>query len=288
MSLNTFYYSRYHFIIDLLPAQKIDHLKKGIENHGSVLVYGFKYKFHNTSDMVVDGERIIMGSLVKYDPAAPSQVVDEATGKITNTVSPNKVLAISHFVIHTKTSQIAFTTVPNFISKTTFTDVFSKLITLNNSYPTPNKIKVISMSPINFEYSFVEKVEAIKKIKRITITIVPSNPHFGEHWEKIDKDLKDRNISLYKEFQQNKTDKGIEIDEETKAKFLMSEDGYGDSIVEGENELGNPVTVSTQQKDRQESLPIEMNERTSPAVIARRLLVKFLSIGQRAKDDDKS
>lgn len=285
MASITFYFSRYHFNIELNTEQKLAHLIKGLENRASVVSYNFKYKISDIETISEDGQKYIVGTLVKYSPLASNESIDEETGEIIETESKNKVIAKAKFIIHPASSQIIHSAIVNHISNSTFADIFSKLFTINNGYD--DKKKIISISAINTEYSFVEQVKLLKKIKRIDITVVPSNPHYSEEWESIDKDLKERNISLYRETQESKSNKGIVIDDETNAKFLMTEDGYGNSTVLGENEFGNLNTISTKQKDRQERLPVDVDDKTKSGNLLKKFISKILSISGRAKDNNE-
>lgn len=282
MALVNFFFSRYHFEIELAQEDKYQTLLDGLSNKGSVISYNFKYKFSTPEIIEEDGVTAIVGTLVKYSPLGTNETIDEETGEIVEQINSNQVVAKAKFLIHPTSSQIVYASVTNHISKKTFKDIFIKLVSVNNGHEP--KDSIISISEINKEYSFVEKVKAVKKIKKISISVVPSNPHFSERWEKIDERLKQLRIDVYRETQQSNSNEGIIIDEETEALFLMAEDGYGNSVVQGENEFGNRVTLSTSQRDRQESQTLDIQENIAPKNLLRKLLEKIKSIGGRARE----
>lgn len=105
--------------------------------------------------------------------------------------------------------------------------------------------------------------------------VAPSNPHFGR-WEKIDKKIKEQNLTSYREIQENKKkDQSIKIDEETEDKFYMAEDGYGNGTVVGEVN-GEETTVSTAEKGRHIKKQIPSDVSTNED-----LLVQFFDITQQ-------
>eukprot|EP01012_Entosiphon_sulcatum_P037428 TRINITY_DN4801_c0_g2_i1.p1 TRINITY_DN4801_c0_g2~~TRINITY_DN4801_c0_g2_i1.p1 ORF type:complete len:277 (-),score=35.69 TRINITY_DN4801_c0_g2_i1:772-1602(-) len=239
-------FSRFHLTQQIEQAQKNKYLKTGLLTKATVELRKFRYKFFDVTDALFRDENYLIGSLVKYDPDAVDETVDETGEKITKVQNANKAIAKVNFILHPTSSLLIFQDGGSLLSVNTFYEVFIKLFSQNHSGE-----DVISISPIQDEYSFIETVGNLTEIKKIVIELVPSNPHFGEHWEDIDKKLKERKITNYKEIQENKKEgEGIVPDTETKNKFYMSEDGYGVSTVIGKQN-DKLRTITTKKKNKQ-------------------------------------
>lgn len=175
------------------------------------------------------------------------EVVDETTRKLRDENLRNKVEGKARFIIDSSSSILMFFEVSNVITKSTFIDKFCKLFEQNHG----NYFTQFYISPIKEQYSFIEKVRSFKAIKKIVITLFPSNPNFADRWRSIDERLRKNNINKYKEIQENnETESRIIVDEETENKFLMSEDGYGKSDATGINENGEEKTISTKDSEK--------------------------------------
>jgi hypothetical protein len=124
---------------------------------------------------------------------------------------------------------------------------FIELFELNHD----NFFVEFSISPIKEQYSFVERIQLFRAVKKISITLYPSNPNFAERWQSIDERMRRNNVTKYKETQENnRTGEHLVIDEETESKFLMSEDGYGVSSATGIDENGNENTITTEEGNK--------------------------------------
>jgi hypothetical protein len=197
--------------------------------------------------------KFISGFLIKYDPYSVDEVFDDAKSKLSTDTIKNKVIAKSFFIVDYDNGLLIFEEIPNLISKNTFISRFKELFIDNHK----DKRKVlINISGIVEQYSFLERVKDLKKIEKITLNLVPSNPHFADRWEIVDERFKKLNIGKYREIQETKNNEGIIIDEETESKILMSEDGYGDTFVLGKDENNILTTISTKSKERTVTLDI--------------------------------
>ncbi len=84
----------------------------------------------------------------------------------------------------TDTGLLIFEEVPNLISKNTFISRFKELFIENHK---EKRTVLINISGIVEQYSFLERVKDFKKIEKITLNLVPSNPHFADRWEIVDE-----------------------------------------------------------------------------------------------------
>lgn len=198
----------------------------------------------------------ISGYLIKYDPYSIDEVYDDTNAKLSTDSTKNKIVAKSYFIIEYDAGLLVFEEVSNQISKNTFIERFKELFIDNHK---EKRTVLINISGIVEQYSFLERVKELKKIEKITLNLVPSNPHFADKWENVDERLRKLNIGKYKEIQETKSNEGIIIDEETESKILMSEDGYGDTQVYGKDENNIETFISTKSKERTVSIDIPKN-----------------------------
>ncbi len=240
-------FSRYTITSGGQYKEKFDFLLNGLKNEASATYRNYVYRFFDTEVFKYEGKDYIAGHLVKYNPEDIEEVVDESTRKLRDENLRNKVEGKARFIIDPSSSILMFFEVSNVITKNTFIDKFCKLFQQNHG----NYFTQFYISPIKEQYSFIEKVRSFKAIKKIMITLFPSNPNFADRWKSIDERLRRNNINKYKEIQENtKPESQIIVDEETESKFLMSEDGYGKSDATGINEKGEEKTISTKDSEK--------------------------------------
>lgn len=241
------FFTRYTITSGQKIADKFDFLLNGLRNEALVNYRNFVYRFFDTEVFEFEGKDFISGHLVKYNPEDMEEVVDENTSKLRDENLRNKVEGKARFIIDPSSSILMFFEISNIISKRTFIDKFCKLFEENHG----NFFTQFYISPIKEQYSFSEKVRSFRTLKKIVITLFPSNPNFADRWKNIDERLRKNNISKYKETQENpKPESSIIVDEETESKFLMSEDGYGESNATGINENGFEQTISTKDSEK--------------------------------------
>jgi len=271
------YFARYTLVSAKSVLKKFDLLLDGLRDDASLNQRGFTYRFLDTEVFEFDGKEFIAGHLVKYDPDDQEEVVNETTRKLHFEFVPNKVVGKARFIIDPDWSLLMFCEVPRAISSYMFADIFSKLFEQNHD----NIFTSFNISPIKERYSFIERVRRYRAIRRILITLFPSNPNFDERWQKIDERLRNNNIEKYKEIQENNSPNGrIIVDDETESKFLMAEDGYGQSRVSGTDENGNQKTISTNDNEKNvfESVPSETD---SPATLLELVYTTLMEIIER-------
>ena len=245
--MSKLFFSRYSIASGAQINDKFDFLLNGLKNEAKVNSRGYSSAFFDTEVLKHNAQEYIVGQLVKYSPDETSEVVDEDTKEIRDETVKNKVIGKARFILDPSSSILMFFEVVNIITCKSFIEKFSKLFIENHD----GFFTEFNISPIKEQYSFNEKIKQFRSIKKITITLFPSNPNFADRWKPIDERLRNNHISKYKEIQENfKSDSNIVVDEETEIKFLMSEDGYGESSAKGINEDGIEKTISTKDSDR--------------------------------------
>lgn len=251
-----FFFSRYHIATGKDMQDKVDFLLTGVRNDATTDYRGFLYKFFDSEVITWDGKEFITGHLVKYNPDDVEKVVNEETMKIIDEDVKNKVVGMARYIIDTSSSVIMYCEIPGVISKETFIKRFVELFETNHD----NFFTEFSISPIKEQYSFIERIKMFKAVKKITITLFPSNPNYADRWRNIDERLRSNHITKYREVQENnKIGENIIIDEETESKFLMSEDGYGVSNAAGIDENGQENAISTEDTNKHVALPVNVD-----------------------------
>lgn len=242
--------------------------------------------FNDYSYKIIDIETIenyILGYLIKYDPYGRGEILDEETGTARPGGTVNNIVAKSIFLINTDEMIIAYEEVQNMISKTMFVRMFNELFRINHE----GQDYEFSISSIKEQYSFIQHVQTMREIKKISISLVPSNPNNADLWRDTDERLQNNNITKYREIQESNTTEGLIIDEETIAKIAMSEDGYGTAEASGQDENGNPITITTKTRDQEitQNLPDHI-ERSGMSNIINYLSRTFERIRQRTNHQE--
>lgn len=225
----------------------------------------------------------ILGYLVKYDPYGRGEILDEVTGTARPGGTVNNIVAKSMFLINTDEMIIAYEEVQNLISKTMFVRMFTELFHINHE----EQDFEFSISSIREQYSFIQQVRTMREIKKISISLVPSNPNNADLWRDTDERLQNNNITKYKEIQESNNTEGLVIDDETIAKMAMSEDGYGIAEASGKDENGHPMTITTKTRNQEitQNLPDNV-ERAGMSNIINYLSRTFERIRQRTNHQE--
>jgi hypothetical protein len=219
--------------------QKAEFLLSGFDIEKEVSYRKDNYKFVRPEIVKVGGKIYVVGYIVKYKPIHQDFVVNDKN-EIEEIDVTNKVLAAIRFIIDPASSIVMHEENKSHIPKESFGDRFTQL------FKEVKEVDVI-ISAITEDYDFLERVSEVKEIKKIQITLVPSNPNNSDLWKDVDDRLNNDQIGWYKEIQVNKKKgQSIKIDEETQKKFFMSEDGYGKSDVTGFDSNGEHIKVTTE------------------------------------------
>ncbi|MGX7687030.1 DUF4747 family protein [Flectobacillus roseus] len=245
-------FARYTIVSATAIQNKITFLIKGLENVQKITANNLIYRFTEVEPISIDETTFITGFLVKYKPEDEEEVYNELTDSIQKESVPNKIQGRARFLIHPSSSIIIFKETPGNFSSKLFIDKFCTLFERNHG----GFLVEMYIETIKEQYSFLEKLNSFQRIEKIEMTLFPSNPNHGEMWKDVDIKLRNNNISKYKEIQENKKNTSIIVDNETKSKILMAEDGYGATKASGINEHGRPDKISTNRNEKTISIPI--------------------------------
>ncbi len=276
--MSKFNFARFHLHTSKDLSDKNAFILKGLSIEGKKEDRGHLYSFSNIKQQNENGVTFIFGQLLKYDPHSDEETYDESKSVIINTQIKNRVLGKASFIINSDSSIIAFSPAPNIITQERFIKTFRDLFKENHE----NMFTDISLSLIKEQYTFIEKVRTLKTIKRIKITLYPSNPNNRDRWKDIDERLQKNDITKYTEtLENNKDESGIIIDDETENKFLMSEDGYGDCMAVGSDENDGEKKITTKEKNR--TITFDVDNAESLSLLIEIFRSKIKQITERMK-----
>lgn len=192
-------------------------------------------------ELIVDKNlgNVITGELVKYQDYKKEPVVKENSLSIE--YIQDVILGKCRFFLLEKEHLIAYNPYGSIINANAFCKAFSGiLIGADDTFNVESRI-----FPVNMTYDFINYLEKMQSITKLSISLTPSNPNNRDVWEEIDDKLRNMNVRAYKEVFEAKPGKSLDLQDEERSKIHMAEDGYGKAISEGLDEDGNDITIST-------------------------------------------
>ncbi|MDP2686530.1 MAG: DUF4747 family protein [Aequorivita sp.] len=218
-----------------------------------LLMYGNRFRIKDKSTQygifnveVIDDKDfgvIFTGELVKYQDIKEEPVVKE--DKLSTEYIKDVIQGKARFFLMNETHLIAYNPYGKIISQKMFCEAFSGVIIgADDSFEVDSIIY-----PINMEYKFLEYLEKMQTLNKLTLSLTPSNPDSRDLWKEIDDDLNEMNAKSYKEEIIANDNQSLNLDEERINKIHMAEDGYGRATGEGKDEDGNDVKISTNEEE---------------------------------------
>ncbi len=238
MSDVNYFFGRLTFIATY--DNKEDFVAKGLNNHSKISKRDFLYGFFDVEQIEIAGQSIIRGYLVKYKKVVEEEKVNERKGKIEVASIDDGIVGKSQFFIDNENSLIAFHEASSQISKDQFVRLFKEVF--ESSFE--GFFVEVGIHLINDGVSFLKELKSFEIVSKVTISLVPSNPHFGEEWKEIDKLMKEENLTNYKQVYENKRGGSVVVDKKIESGIYMSEDGYGVADATGLKN-GKTTTIST-------------------------------------------
>ena len=227
--------------------------------------------------------RYIAGSLVKYNPSAAVEVVDEAARKTRLQEEPNLQLGASTFVYFPDEAIFGHKRIWNIVSPKDFR---SQIAAIVEAYY-DNFFVECELEPVVDLKRFLDKLAQFETVNEIRAKISPPNPLFGPFWKKLKEYLEERraqSLSLSEKASKGESLKTMvlqavqSVDENEVAKtepapladaaILMAADGYGHATVTG-RQGKNLVVVRTSEKALHLKLPADLHsDELAKAVIS--------------------
>ncbi|MCF8448822.1 MAG: hypothetical protein K9G49_03025 [Taibaiella sp.] len=197
----------------------------------------------------VGGNDFIYGKLAKYGDIEET-IVNTESQKTESVLVEDKIIAKCHFIIDFSENYLLYTDVVNHINKNSFIEKFNDLIASGASETGYN----IDARAINEVYTFYKKIEELKEIIQIELTIIPTNPNAIDIIQGVDKKLKLQNLKE-KVIKYKGKKGGIQLDEEIKANTIYADVGYGTGKAIGIDKNNKRVTVYSKKSERQKRTP---------------------------------
>jgi len=272
-SMDTFYFGRLNYnskrkynLEDLLNYGNKFRSKKGLYKYGI-----FSLKRITDPDLGV----IFTGELVKYQDLKEEQVVKD--DKITIEYIEDVILGKSRFFILENTHLIAYNPYGHIINPKSFCEVFvGILMGADDAFNIDAEIY-----PINYEYEFMSFMKSMKRLDKLELNLMPSNPNNRPLWKNFDDRLNNMNVRRYKETLEARPNESINVDETVESKIGMAQDGYGKVKGKGIDADNNDVEISTDSKESVTKKDVKNNLEVNEQLISIRSV--FISVIDRFK-----
>jgi len=216
---------------------------RGLESRKVFEYRGYNWGFFEINEIKNEMGDFIHGFLVKYKLKSEEEVAVPNKHKLTLESIANRVIAKSRFFLHVETSVIAYHPVGNQIVSGVFCERFARIFEKNHEGFFVNaEIQIIEE-----QYKIFEAIKRFSSIRKVSISLNPSNPSNIDRWRKIDERLKRLGaLKYHEEYEGNPDVRSLDVekDEEVISKISMAEDGYGRADVSGAIE-GESKTIST-------------------------------------------
>jgi hypothetical protein len=284
--IRKYYLGRFN-VISAYSGEKVDFLLNGLSTSAVLPARAYAYAFFDSerleySSLLDDtSDAYLSGLLVKYRPREDGETVDWSTGEIEDLEVHNRVQCKSRFILHVKTGIIAYHVIGDFTEisfKKIFCDLFERS---HNEFFVDAEIQAI-----NHEVSFLESLERLDSIKKISIYLHPSNPSNRAIWKAQDERIKRLEVKSYTEIYQLREAakaSAIRSDDDVQSKLRMAMDGYGKAKVVGVRD-GDKRTLSTGDNPITCDVEIEKEESDDSRSIISKIAPTLRHLFKRMKD----
>lgn len=243
-----YYFSRVSITMADDYIKKLEYFYTVLVNSRPIMYRRDFYKVIDVQTKKIGIKSYITGEVVKYEEQRSQETLSDEN-KVEDIVLKNPLLARVRFIYDANESLLMYEEDKSHIPKESFIDRLYSILRESGR----SELLPIVITPITYAYApFLDRLKSMHEIKRITISLQPSNPNNRERWKKIDEKLKQDQITHYKEVQVNKNpQQGIKLDDETVSKILMGQDGYGTTTANGFDENGKKINITTKDSELQ-------------------------------------
>lgn len=245
----------------------------------------YSWAFVEVRESNISGQMYISGQLAQYDQDGEIDVVEELTRSRRKSLAKNQIRSSARFVYFPEHSGIIFLNVWNSIPVNVFRSKFCELV---DAYY--QKMFVQTEIELITDYKkFSTKIRELESVLEIDANVHLPNPMFGELWEEIDRELRERNSERLTIIEKAKSGRSIKtnlieiVDSIVNGKFklkkrpsiseaaiLMAADGYGKGTVIGS--VGTEIVeVRTNKMELTISLEKDCDEETLARVALKAL-----------------
>ncbi len=234
--------STYHFGRLLLihpPGEKVDYLRKGlfsdVTDQNKVHAWGL-YDVEELTDS--EFGTWFTGVLVKYKHEHRQEIVRAEEHRLQTARIPGPVVRKSRFVLLLSDGLIAYQLGGGDIEAVAFRRHFCSILEEANE----RMFFSAEVAPIREEGSVGEALTRLTTVRRIDISLHPSNPSSRDVWQRTDERMRNGKVGRFEQSFIAGDEGGLQPDDGMLADIAMAEDGYGTAEVAGVQD-GKETTV---------------------------------------------
>lgn len=225
-------------------SDKLSLLQNALSSAAVLEVRGQRWGFYEFGRLDESGGPFFTGYLVKYKPEVEEEIVVPERHTIEDRAIENRVLAKSRFFLHAESGLMFYQPVASQISRKLFALRFAEVF----EHAMANFFVDAEVQAIEEQLRFLDELKSLDNVRRVSISLHPSNPSNREVWRSLDEKLRNFNASSYREYYESDPRRGASLNvvgsEDVSQKITMAEDGYGRVEAEGQRG-GKMVKIST-------------------------------------------
>lgn len=271
--LNIVYYQANLFDGALPKSELID---QALKEAGPLQFSSYLWEILNFQKLSNGQGDFVTGTLAKFRDVGQTPVADREAHVSTYQQVNNQIGAESRFFLHVASGLLIYHPISGEIDNSVFRNRFLSLFHKGLG----DQVKA-EISTIDDRFQVLKEFETFDAITKITIDLVPSNPHFAPEWQPTDERMKRLRLARLKEEYIVKSDdlgNELKADSDIKAKISMAEDGYGRATVKGTKE-GKVKSIRTQ--DLPVFAKVWQSSDTPPATVLEHVAGKITEIFSR-------
>jgi hypothetical protein len=275
-----YYFGRLNTIAEYGDYDEKEEMLYGIISSSAVFnYYGYNYTFVEPEKIETEyGETFITAFLVKYSELGEDETVNPEEQSLESETVENKTKAKVRYFLNPKTGLLVYHASGNDLRQKQFRKRFEDLVEASKK----EGFIQASIQTVTDEYEIFEQLDKFQAIRRLEVSLHPSNPNTNPTWDEVDEDLKDKNVNTYIEKFQSEDGLNVKDDDEVRSKLSMANDGYGKGEFEGIDEDGEEKVVATEDQPTTSEVP---REEQDPSGILEYLSEPIQSIMGRFTND---
>ena len=236
-----FYFGRFNVLVAYAENKRAV-LLKGLRTDTIFESRNQRWGFFDIAEHGAAFGDVLLGYLVKFRSLDEAEVAELKTHSIGREPIENLIVAKSAFCLHIASGLIAFHPVPGYITVAVFRDTFARLFEAGLK----NFFISAEIQMVEDRVEFFKALTRFERIRRVRISLHPSDPRNADLWARTDDRMKARNATIaFEELRNDRPGDSLVItDDDLQSKFYMAEDGYGHAEVAGDVN-GRPSTITT-------------------------------------------
>lgn len=279
--VHTYYFGRLNLWGQVI-SDKSDFILRSLNSGNRLRETKFNYMFTDIRILGADPENFITGLLVKYKSELEGERVNEVERRVVEGTMPEGVVAKAPFILHPRSSIIAYRPIMGRLSDEQFRAKYARLFEEGHE----RFFVSARIDSINEEIKVINAIDELQKILWVKVEVRPTNPSNRPVYKPLDERLKSLEAKKLKE-EISGGENGLSRDalkqDEAYQGILMAVDGYGTAAVKGLSSDNRHVVIRT--TDSPQTARI-VDEGTSEGALES-LIGSFRVIWERIRDDSK-